>query len=156
MFKKEKPRVYLGNLAVAPRTDIKKDFDQWGLLKTKDLDTEIRKSLKDIFVLPSIHEIKEPKNNDLGLDIIIPKFQAGDSLNMSLGDIDIPFMWRPKITVSSRLYNLKTEKTKAIFSVNEKMKWGEYFSRLFTFRVIFRFRPLFDSNDMEYLLNKAI
>ncbi|MCG7948710.1 MAG: hypothetical protein N0C84_20430 [Candidatus Thiodiazotropha taylori] len=159
MFKKilnrEKPRVYLGALAVAPRADIKRHVDQWGMFQNEDLDTGLRQNLKEIFSLPSAKEVAAPKSNDLVLDVVIPKFQSGDAWDLTIGDLGIPLMWRPKVTVSSRLYYLKSEKTKATFSVTEKMKLGHYIGRLFTWRAIFRFRPIFDSKDMEYLLYQA-
>ena len=155
ILKKEKPRIFLGTLAVAPRADIKRHLDQWGMFKNEDLDSSLRQNLKEIFSLPSASEVGEPKSNDLVLDVVVPKFQSGDAWDLSLGDFGIPLMWRPKVTVSSRLYYLKSEKTKATFSVTEKMKFGQYISRLFTWRAFLRFRPVFDSKDMEYLLYQA-
>lgn len=151
----EKPRVFLGTLAVAPRSDIKRHLDQWGMFKSEDLDSSLRQNLKEIFSLPSADEVVEPKSNDLVLDVVVPMFQSGDAWDLSFGEIVIPLMWRPKLTVSSRLYYLKSEKTKATFSVTEKMRFGQYISRLFTWRAILRFRPVFDSKDMEYLLYQA-
>lgn len=154
-LKKEKPRIYLGSLAVAPRTDLKKQTDQWGMFKQEDLDSSLRQNLKDIFSLPLASDISNPRDNDLVLDIVIPKFQSGDALDLSLGDIGIPLIWRPKLTLSSRLYSLKSEKTIATFSVTEKMRLGQYLSRFLTWRAFLHFRPLFDSKDMEYLLYQA-
>jgi len=155
LLKKEKPRIFLGTLAVAPRADIKRHLDQWGMFKNEDLDSGLRQSLKEIFSLPSAYEVNEPRYNDLVLDVIVPKFQSGDAWDLSFGDFGVPLMWRPKVTVSSRLYYLKSEKTKVTFSVTEKMKLSQYLSRLFTWRAAFRFRPVFDSKDMEILLYRA-
>jgi hypothetical protein len=77
ILRKERPRVYLGTLAVAPRADIKRHFDQWGVFKTEDLDTNLRQSLKEIFSLPLATEVSEPKSSDLVLDVVIPEFQSG-------------------------------------------------------------------------------
>lgn len=155
ILKREKSRVFLGVLAVAPRSDIKKHLDQWGMFKNEDLDSSLCKNLKEIFSLPSAQNVEDPKKSDLVLDIVVPKFQSGDAWDLSLGEIGIPLMWRPKITISSRLYYINTEKTKATFSVTEKMKFSQYIGRLFTWRAILRFRPIFNSGDMEYLLYQA-
>ncbi len=155
LLKREKPRVFLGVLAVAPRSDIKRHLDQWGMFKNEDLDSSLRQSLKEIFALPSAQDVDDPQKTDLVLDVVVPKFQSGDAWDLSLGEIGIPLIWRPKITISSRLYYLNTEKTKETFSVTEKMKISYYIGRLFTWRAIFRFRPIFDSRDMEYLLYLA-
>ena len=155
IFKKEKPRVYLSTLAVAPRTDIKKHMDEWAPFKHEDLDTGLRQSLKEIFSLPAAQEVKEPKESDLGLDVVIPKFQSGDAWDLTLGDFGVPLLWRPKVTVSSRLFNLKSNKTTATFSVTQKLSWRQYLRRLFTWRAMLRFRPMFDKEDMDYLLYEA-
>ena len=155
LLRKTKPNVYLGSLAVAPRADIKRHIDQWGMFETEDLDSGLRQSLKEIFSLPLAIEVKEPTNSDLGLDVIVPKFQSGDAWDLALGEIGLPLLWRPKIIVSSRLFYLKSDKTKSTFSVTQKMKWNQYFRRYFTLRAILRWRPMFDKQDMDYLLYQA-
>jgi len=155
-LEKKKHRVFLGTLAVAPRTDFKRKFDEKGLFeKNEHLDSNLRQNLVDIFTLPFASEITEPLDTDLGLDVIIPRFQSGDSWSLDLGDVGFPLFWRPKIEVKSRLYNLKTNKTKISFSVTEKLTWGKFFGRVFTVRAFVRYRPMFDKYDMEYLLYKA-
>ncbi len=73
-------------------------------------------------------------------------------MSVDLGDIGFPLFWRPKIEIRSRLYNLKTDKTKMTFSITEKMGWEKYFGRVFSVRGVLRFRPMFDRHDMEHLL----
>jgi hypothetical protein len=84
---------------------------------------------------------------------------AGGVWNLSLGDAGIPiffpFFWRPKITVTCRLYYLQSQKTKRAFSVTKKMRWREFFGRQFTLRAFFNYRPTFDAEDMKRLLNLA-
>jgi hypothetical protein len=155
IFKKEKPRVFLGVLAVAPRTDLKRHLDEKGVFEDANLDTALRQSLTEIFSLAPVQSVSSPLATDLVLDVVIPKFQSGDAWDVSLEEIGFPIFWRPKVTVASRLYSLTTQKTKATFSVTEKMKWGQYLSRIVSWRVFFRFRPVFDRKDIEYLLYQA-
>lgn len=125
------------------------------MFKNEDLDFSLRQNLNEIFVLPSVAEIECPKNNDLVLDVAVTRFQSGDAWNFLLGSYEIPLFWRPQITVSARLYYLKSQKTKSTYTITEKIKWRDYFDRLLTLRALFRFRPLFDAKDMEHLLWKA-
>ena len=155
LLKREKHRVYLGALVVFPRTDIKRHFELLGYFQTEDLYMELTQTLKEIFFLPPSQNIKEPSDTDLGLDVIVSEFQSGVAVVISLGDIGFPLFWRPKVTVSSRLYYLKSEKTKAIFSVTEKMQWCQYIKRLFSWHSLFRFKSLFDKNDMNHILYEA-
>jgi len=153
-LKKEKPRVFLGNLAVVPRTSITK-VDEWGMFRSEDLDAALRESLIEIFSLPSASKVINPKSSDLVVDVVIPKYQSGNVWSIELGGIGFPVLWRPKVEVRSRIYELNTNDTKSVFSVVEKMKWRDFLPRLLTWRTLFRFRPIFDKADIEYLLYQA-
>ena len=154
-LKREKPRVFLGALAVVPRKDMKRYLDQCGLFQNESFDHSLRANLEEIFSLPPASEITAPTSTDLGLDVLIPSFQSGDYWDVSLGEIGFPVFWRPKVTVACRLYHLKSDKTKRTFSVTQKMPWGEFLSRQFTWQALFRFRPTFDAEDMKRLLYGA-
>lgn len=157
--KREKPRVFLGTLVVVPRADIKRHFDQWGSSRCEELETPLKSTLREIFLLPLASEVSDPLPTDLGLDVFIPSFQSGDAFGVSLGDLGVPvfwiFLWRPKVTVTCRLYSLTSLETKYVYSVTKKMPWREYVSRLLTLRAFFRFRPIFSAEDLNRLLNLA-
>lgn len=159
LFKRKKLSIYLGTLAVVPRSDMKRYFDQcpWHHSADNDLDKGMRLSLKEIFVLPSAQEVKEPTNQDLGLDVIVSKFQTGEMLVFTLEDFFIPLFWKPSVAISARLYYLNSDITKATFTVIEKMGWRSYIGRLFTWRAMIRtpYRSLFDKKDMDVLLYLA-
>lgn len=148
-------KLYLGVVAVMPRTDIKRYFDEWGILDRADLDTELRASLNQALDLPSASDITNPTDSDIGIDILVPRFQSGDALSVDLGEIGFPLMWRPKVEVASRLYSLKTGRTLDTFSSSAKLRWRPYFLRLFSWRYLFGLRPMFDASDMELLLYQA-
>ena len=154
-LKREKSRVFLGTVAVMPRKDIKRFLDQSGMLRDEKLDTSLHTTLQEIFKLPHVSEVVAPTAGDLGLDILISSFQSGDYWDVSLGVIDFPIFWRPKVTVVSRLYYLASTKTKHIVSVTQKLSWREFLSRLFTWRTFLRLQPMFDAKDMDRLLYLA-
>ncbi len=151
-LKKEKSNLYLGKLTVTSRTDLKRHIDQWGLIQNEELDNCLRHSLEKLFSLPLAQDAEAPNKNDLVLEILVPKFQSGDAWDIDLGVYSFPIFWRPKVTICSRIYYLKSGKTKASFLVTEKMKWLQFLDRIFSFRSLFRFRPVFDKQDMESLL----
>ncbi|WP_153067390.1 hypothetical protein [Steroidobacter cummioxidans] len=154
LLRREKPRVFLGTLAVVPRTDLKRHLEQEGIIENESLDEALRRNLIEIFSLPLAQHVDAPLKSDLVLDVLIARFQSGEILDVGLGDAELTIFWRPKITVASRLYSLQTRKTKATFSVTEKMKWMQFMGRLFTWRGLFRSQP-FVRADMEYLLCQA-
>jgi len=149
IFKKEKPRIYLGTLAVVPRTGIKKSFDSWDLMGIVELDGKLKESLIKIFFLPPSSSRIEVLESDLVLDVLISEFQLGTAL---LSEIPFPILWRPKVTLVSKLSNLNSGKTKRVLTVTEKMPWAEFFSRLLTFQGLIGLRPSFNVNDLEKLL----
>lgn len=156
--RREKPRVFLGTLVVVPRSDIKRHIDQRGWSRREDLEIPLQTNLRETFSLPVASEVSDPLPTDLGLDVYIPSFQSGDAAGFSL-DLGVPifwiFLWRPKVTVTCRLYYLQSQETKDVYSVTQKMPWREYASRLFTWRAIFRFRPIFSAEDLNRLLDLA-
>ena len=153
-FKREKPRVYLGVMAVMPRSSLKK-IDEWGLKGYEALEGPLYYSLQEIFSLPSIDSIQDPRESDLALEVFISNYQAGEVLDFNLGEIGLPIFWRPKVEVKSRLYVIKTKEVKSVITINEKLKWRDFISRMFTWRAILRLQPVFDKNDMQMLLYKA-
>lgn len=155
VFKRQKPRVYLGVVAAVPRADIKRHLENSNLFQREDLDKNIRQNLQEIFSLPPKEDVISPENSDLVLDVIVTKFQLGNATFLDLGELSFPLIWRPKVTVCSRLYRLESEETKAIFSVTEKMNAGEFLRRILSWRRLLSFRSDFDSKDMELLLYRA-
>lgn len=154
-FRKEKPRVFLGTLAVVPRSDFKRQIENWTFYGSADLDRELYNKLANIFELPPAAEVGTPLKSDLVADLIISEYQIGDALTASVGEISFPLFWRPKIEIKARLSRMDTMRTVATFSVTEKCRWRDFLSRILSFRYIFRWRPLFDADDMDVLLNNA-
>ena len=154
ILKREKPNVYLGKITVVPRSHLIRNLES-NLYAGERLEESLSSHLKTIFDMPLVTECINLNKTDLAIDVIIESFQAGNYLEMHTGDFSFPIIWRPKIKIGSRLYNIRTGKTKAAILVTVKLPWKEYFSRLFTWRAIFGFRPMFDANDMRALLFQA-
>jgi len=123
---------------------------------TEDFDESLRKSLEEIFTFPLAIDVKDAKSSDLVIDVVVPDFQGGEfALDELALSIPLAAMWRPKVTIASRIYYLKSQKTKKKFLVTQKMSIGEYLDRALSWRGFFRFKPLFDSKDLDYLTSLA-
>ena len=155
IFKRKKPRLFRGTLTVLPRKDLKRHFDQAGIFQYENLEVALQNNLQEIIRLPPASDVLTPNPTDLGLDVLISHYQSGDYWDLSLGQISIPIIWRPKVTVVCRLYYLKSNVTKREVSITKAMPWGYFVGRLLTWRAIFRFRPMFDTEDMNRLLSIA-
>jgi hypothetical protein len=153
-FKREKPNVYLGKITVVPRSHLRRSLEN-NLYAGESLEDSLHSHLNTIFDIPLASECTSPNKTDLAIDVIIENFQAGNFLEMHTGEFSFPIIWRPKIKIASRLYNINTGKTKIAVLVTIKLPWKEYLSRLFTWRAILGFRPMFDAEDMKILLSQA-
>jgi hypothetical protein len=154
LFKKKRERVYIDSLVVAPRDEISK-IDEWGIFESIDLEGSARERLVEIFQLHHISERIGVEKNDLALDVVVINLQGGEFGGVHATGFFLPLFWRPKVQIRSRLYFIESNKNKASFSVNVKMPWKEYVSRLFTFNGLIRYKPLFDFNDIDTLLTKG-
>ncbi len=149
-LKREKPRVFLGSLAIAPQTGLQRYLED-----SDALHKTLQNNLQEIFTLPPADDVVSPRGSDLGLDIVVTKFRSGGELGVSLGELGFAMFWRPKVTVASRLYYLSSGKTKVSYAVTETIRWRDYLSRLLSWRTFFGFRPMFDRKEIERLLYGA-
>lgn len=153
-FESEKPNVYLGSLAIAndsKRSKIETFFSITG----NTLHDHMREKLEEVFCLHSISSIAQPKESDIGLDVVIVTLHGGDAFAANIGMAGIPLFWRPKIKLVSRLYNIQHNKTLKTFSVTSSVTWREFVAKQFTLRGLFRWGPLYSNEDMEALLYQA-
>ena len=152
---KKKPRVFLGKLAVAPRTDIKRHLEDWTWQPQSNLGAGLQSSLEQIFTLPLVDDAVRPSKHDFALDVIVQNYQSGDFLSAFAGEYAFPVFWRPKVTVNGRLYYIKSKKVISTYTVKEKFPWSGYVNRMFQPSALFGFEPAFTSQDLEYLLCQA-
>lgn len=151
----KKARVFLGSVDVMPRTDLKRHIEPSGVFQSESIDDSLRAALLEIFALPPAADVVAPEPADLGLDIVIPTHTSGDYIDVSLGGIGLPLFWRPRITVTGKLYHLQSRKTMRSFSVTRKMPWGVFLARQMSWRAVLAPHPAYDAQDMKVLLCMA-
>ncbi len=133
LFSKTKPRVFLNQLTVVPRTDfIKKNIETLGHsssdFNADDFHRLLIKKLNENFPLPHVSEEPNPDRHELGLDITISKYQLGLLEPFWFFEIFFLFLWRPKITVVARLFYLRSGKTKKVIEVTHRINWRKFLS----------------------------
>lgn len=150
--KRRAPRVFLGTLAVAPRTDLKRDLEAGGQ-KVADLHLELQRVLAEIFSLPLASDLTAPWSTDLALDVFVTRFQSGGALGgiLELGGSVLPmfWLWVPKIELSARLYRVVGHQV-AAFRVRQRIGWRELLRRFFSGRGF-----VFNWQDLEGLMYLA-
>ena len=165
LFRRERPRIYLGTLAVLPRSDLKRFLEQRGALldiltgtTPQSLDDALRGALIGLFDLPTVDEREDPRSSDLAIDVFVPKYQSGEFLPATIGPVILPFMWRPKVTVAAHVYEIDTRATKAAYSITKKLSWSAYAKRLVSPTVLLPVpgsAPMFGADDVKVLFYKA-
>lgn len=136
IFNKPRSDLYLGTTAVVPRSAIKKLLEGDFLPGTDDLDVSLKQKLEQIFDLSKATDLKDPKDTDLGIDVIVTNYLLGPSGGY-IDVIDVPIFWRPKIEVAARVYKLCDGRTVYATRSVKKLSFKEYFSRILSFRGFF-------------------
>lgn len=155
ILKPSKPRVFMASLVVVPRSEWKRS-DEWGLFKSEKLDDETRERLESIFsLLPPANSVQDLNDNDLGLDVLVPMVQGAELTSTMTHPYAFPILWRPKIQIKSRLFYLKSQRTKQTFLITEKMPRKEYIAGILSLRAFFRYKPIFVAKDLEPMLFRA-
>lgn len=152
---KRKKRVFLGQLMVVPRESWKVDFDSWGLFKSYNLEEALSEKLKKFINLPPAGGVKNHDKNDLALDLAVVDYQGGEFGSVLVVEYPVAIFWRPKICIKGRLYNISSGKTLCTASKTVRCSWSLYITRVLSLNGLFRYKPLFNKEDMEALLCKA-
>jgi hypothetical protein len=148
------PRVYLGTVAVVPRSDIKRHLER--PMFDGPSDPALQAHLESVLSLPRASEISQPDTADCGLDVFVAKHQSGEAFDVAAGDFGFPLFWRPAVEVSTRVYALRNKKPITTFHVTKRLSWSEYFNRLLSVRHLLSFSSPFTHQDMVELLDDAL
>jgi hypothetical protein len=151
---KDKPTLYIGEISVVPRKDLRRHIDQLGFFKRENIESGIQQSLLNLFSFPSIEERNTYNKKDMALDVIVSKHQLGECL-IPDGDIFIPIFWRPQVQIISRIYNISSGETQTFITITEKMKWCDFIKKLFAYQFSFKMNPAFNQKDMDILLYRG-
>ena len=118
----ESKPVYIGDLAVVPRNQIKQYFeDGW---YSNDTDQTIKKWVNEFVTLPFASETKELPENALKLDIVVSGYQFGTD-GFLWAEPVLPIIWRPKIKIYGRLVKASNNKVIGSFCSKETISWKE-------------------------------
>lgn len=150
--------MFLGTTAVAPRSDVKRHFEDIFTGQTRDLGAELNTSLARLFTLPQLADREDPRATDLVLDVVITHHQAGGIEVIQFEWWPIPFGWRPKLTVTGRVSNVDTNRPINTYVINQKQPWADFLTDqvepYHDLKSIF-FQPPFDSEVLNQLLYRG-
>ena len=148
--KREKFPLYLGDLAVVPRTDIQRflEFD-WNGTET---DLELKEWISDALSLPLHLDTNLPTGDYLVIDVMISEYRTGGSGTVGVGVGDIPLFWRPYVKLHVRLKQGSKKGVLGDFVIKKQMPWREYLGKVLSLRSILNWGGVFTDRDLKYLV----
>ncbi|RUR67331.1 hypothetical protein EJP67_09685 [Variovorax guangxiensis] len=132
-FRKHPVKLHLSEVRVLPRKDFLRHLEGGFFGKTPD--NRLAAELKDVFAYPPAANVSVPGDQDVAIDVAVEGHSRGGWGDFSGGDLAFPIVWRPKVRISARVYNMKSGQSRTLLRVVERMSWNEYFSLLGSWRV---------------------
>ena len=127
-LKLKKPRrcrqpLYLGDLAVVPRSDIRRFFEfDW---KGDETDISLKQWMSETLELPLVNERAYSTDNFLVIDVLLGEYRIGGSGFLDINPYSFLLLWRPYAKLHFRLRDGKTDRLLGNYLVTRKMQWGE-------------------------------
>jgi len=150
-FQKRQKPVYLGDIAVVPRNNLKRLLEfGW---ESSQTDEELRAWIVELLDMPVF-----PKNNlsndYLVLDVVVSKYQCGtDAILWS--DSILPLLWRPSIKIHGRLKSFDG-KVICTYQTKKSMPWRKYLGKTINPANWYRTRGSVNINDMRFLVAQGL
>lgn len=149
----EPPEVYLGDLAVIPRHELKSflEFD-WNAHRT---DEQLRDWMAEVVELPFIDENTDFPDDAVRMDLLLSNYSLGSDIAFFSNPV-VPLLWRPKVELHCRLVRVSSGKVIGVYQTKKSVPWRDFFSRVFTLRSFFSFRATYSTEDLQFLLGQAL
>lgn len=142
--------LYLGDLAVVPRSDLRRFFEpDW---EGEEEDLSLKTWISEALELPLYSESVETKQEFLILDVIVGEYRRGAGDSIEFGEAFFPLFWRPYVKMHIRIRSEKGKKVLGDRVVKRKMHLGEYLDKAFSWRSVFFGAANFEESDMHYLV----
>ncbi|MEL7312721.1 MAG: hypothetical protein AAFN07_14500 [Pseudomonadota bacterium] len=155
--KLRRPKVralYLGAITVVPKSELNEQ-EQAFVWSKLDPVAIIEYEIRDIFQLPPITNAQEPGKGDIGVDVFVSDFRLGALNDVWAFPLSIPLVWRPRIELRARLFNLMTSETVSEFSATARMPLSQFIRRTLHPAALFHIRPTATQNDLIRLTQEA-
>lgn len=155
LLRREPRRLFVGALGVSGRRDLMRHLEDGLFVAPTALERGLLADLNDMFSAPLANAVVDPGPSDLAYDIALQGLRRGMAADVGLGGFGVPLFWRPKVRLVAKLYELQSKKTKATFSVTQRMPWPEFLYRLLSWRVMLNLEHPGRRSDLEHLLRRA-
>lgn len=154
--KKNRGRVYGGDIVVVPRSGLKKLFSNLSPPLEHQGEAAVEKFLRQLVDLPPQSSRNPRHATDMALDIIVPEHDYGEFMLYGVGNYGIPFIWRPGITITGRLYVIDSRETVFSATVKHTLSWSSWAKRVSSFSKFMRIRANMSDADIEHFVTEAV
>jgi hypothetical protein len=155
LLRREPRRLFVGALGVGPQRDLLRRLEDGLFVEPMDLEWALLAKLRDMLAAPPASDVTDPGPADLACDIALQGLRRGQYVDVALWTDSVPVFWRPQVRLAVRLYELQSKKTKATFSVTQRMPWREFLYRVLSWRVLLNLEHPGRRSDLERLLHRA-
>ena len=158
LFKRMKDRipkrpipVFLGDIAVAPRSGIKRYFEVgWTEEQT---DEALRSWIAELLEMP-IYRNGELTNKVYVLDIFVTHYQCGTDVGIWSNPM-LPIFWRPSVTIAAKL-RMADRNVLGTCRVTKSMSWWQTIRNIVNPTKWFILRSVASENDMKTVLAQGL
>ncbi len=153
-FRRAPTRLFLGSVSDASGNLVRHLECVIGTAPAR-VNEALLEALAEMIALPAVSTVDALRATDMAVDIAVQSYRSGSATDFSLGPIEVPLFWRPRVKLAAKLYGLQSRQTKTMFQVTQCMPWSAYFSRLLHWRVLVGFEHPARRGDLDVLLRQA-
>lgn len=148
-------RFFIRNIVEEDTKSLKKTLENISTYQNYDTRKIIVTDLADKLNIPFASETTVLQSTDSFIDIHIISNGVGASSYLSVGFMDIPLYWRPKIHMAFNIYESTSNRLKKTIKINIAMPLQEYLLRVLNWRVVLGLEPPARKTDIQNLLTQA-
>ncbi len=153
--KKTKSNIYIGDITVVPRSGLKKGISDLAPSLTGPSDNVVEDTLCQLLDLPPKPPGVSATASDLALDVIVPEYDFGEFMLFNVGAFNVPFIWKPHITITGRLYEIGSGATIYAATVKHTVSWLSWGKTIFSLQKMFRIKANMSNDDVRRLTIEA-
>jgi hypothetical protein len=148
-------RIFIRDIIVKDTKNLTQTLENISTHQNHDTYKIIVADISNKLNIPVVSETTVLNCTDLVIDIDVINWKVGASNDLSVGFMDIPLYWRPKIHITFNIYESTSNHLKRTIETNIAMPLREYILRVVNWRVVIGLEPPARKADMQNLLTQA-
>jgi hypothetical protein len=155
IFRRQPRRLFLGDVAALGRDTVRRGLERLASDVPASLDRALLVELIDSCPWPPVRDAGLPGPTDLAVDFDLVTYRHGISTLVSFDSVTIPLFWRPKVTLTARLYYLQSRQPLRTINVTESMPLAVFLRGILSLKVSLGTEPPAGRKELEELIRLA-